>query len=211
MAQVVARFAGVDFTVHEVTKLTPALEETLGQGFQCIRSQFAYFWKAGRISRDEKAHIGRCWVIVNNGLLAGYITLLTDKLKRESDKPPLKGEGIKYASAPAIKIGLLAADKRAKGAGRKLVEWALEYVASELVDKVGVRFITVDAFFDKDLDKSGQHYDASGFYERIGFNFANPQELLPPEDGYRTMYFDLKPLIEAIQAEDEGEGSHQDG
>ena len=205
MAQAAARFAGINFTDHEVTKLTPALEETLGQGFQCIRSQFAHLWKTGRIARDERAHIGRCWVIVSDGLLAGYITLLTDKLKREADKPPLKGEGIKYASAPAIKIGLLAADKRAKGAGRRLVEWALEYVASELVSKVGVRFVTVDAFFDKDLDKNGLHYDASGFYEKIGFNFANPDEKLPPEDGYRTMYFDLKPLIELIEAEDNKE------
>ena len=127
--------------------------------------------------------------------------MLTDKLELEA--PPLAGEGVKYKTMPAVKIGLLAADHRAKGAGRRLVEWALEYVASELVDTIGVRFMTVDAFYDLDKDSAGVNYDASGFYGGIGFNFSNPDETLPPPDPYRTMYFDLKPLIEALRG-DEG-------
>lgn len=194
------RFDGIDFAFYEVTKLTPALEETLGQGFRCKRGEFSTFWKRGRIAREERAYISRCWVVTANKLLAGYITLLTDKL--ELEEPPLAGEGVKYKTMPAVKIGLLASDYRAKGTGRRLVEWALEYVASELINKVGVRFMTVDAFYDKDPDKYGVHYDASGFYEKIGFNFVNPDEALPPTDGYRTMYFDLKPLIELIEAQD---------
>jgi GNAT superfamily N-acetyltransferase len=203
-----ARFDGVDFTVQEVTKVTPALEESLGQGFRCKRGEFGTFWKKGRIAREERASIGRCWVLIGNGLLAGYITLLTDKLQMEN--PPLGGEGITYSTMPAVKIGLLAADQRAKGAGTRLVEWALEYVAEEIVPKVGVRFVTVDAFYDKDPGSDGKHYDASGFYQKIGFNFVNPEESLPPEDGYRTMYFDLKPLIEVIQAQDEEEEQEQE-
>jgi hypothetical protein len=39
-------------------------------------------------------------------------------------------------------------------------------------------------------------YDASGFYTKLGFDFAAPYENLPPEMPYRTMYFDLKPVIE---------------
>ena len=107
---------------------------------------------------------------------------------------------MQYRTLPAVKIGLLAADGRAKGAGRRLVEWALEYVATELIEKVGVRFITVDAFYDLDPDSHGGHYDASGFYTRIGFNFVNPDESLPPPQSYRTMYFDLKPLVDALGA-----------
>ena len=129
--------------------------------------------------------------------MAGYITLLTDKL--ELEQPPLAGEGVQYRTMPAVKIGLLAADGRARGAGRRLVEWALEYAAVELVPRVGVRFMTVDAFYDLDADSVGVHYDASGFYTRLGFNFVNPDEALPPPQSYRTMYFDLKPLVEALR------------
>ncbi len=193
-----ARFADVDFSVHPVLKLTPALAETLGQGFRCKRGEFVTFWRRGRLAREEQAHISRCWVLEAAGYLAGYITLLADKL--ELEQPPLAGEGVQYRTLPAVKIGLLAADGRARGAGRRLVEWALEYVATELVEKVGVRFITVDAFYDLDPDSHGVHYDASGFYARIGFNFVNPDEALPPAQSYRTMYFDLKPLVDALGA-----------
>jgi hypothetical protein len=65
--------------------------------------------------------------------LAGYMTLIADKL--EVDRPILIDEGVRYQTFPAIKIGLLAADRRAKGAGRRLVEWAIEYVASSFVAK----------------------------------------------------------------------------
>jgi hypothetical protein len=49
-------------------------------------------------------------------------TPISDKL--ELDQPILIDEGVQYQTFPVIKIGLLAADKRAKGAGRRLVEWA---------------------------------------------------------------------------------------
>lgn len=194
----VARFASVNFSAHPITKLTPALAETLGQGFRCKRGEFVTFWRRGRIAREERANISRCWVIVSEGYLAGYLTLLTDKL--ELEQPPLADEGVKYRTMPAVKIGLLAADGRAKGAGRRLVEWALEYVATELTEKVGVRFMTVDAFYDLDPDSQGVHYDASGFYSSIGFSFVNLTEPLPPPQAYRTMYFDLKPLADALLA-----------
>lgn len=52
---------------------------------------------------------------------------------------------MKYPPFPAIKIGLLAVDLRARDEGSHLVEWAIEYVATELVPVVGVlkhRFLT---------------------------------------------------------------------
>jgi hypothetical protein len=101
--------------------------------------------------------------------LAGYITLLSDKL--EVDLQLLEEEGVRYRTFPAIKIGLLAADSRVKGVGKILVEWALEYAAFELASIVGVRFITVDALYD------------------------------PDEDPCRTMYFDLKPIIDLSLSE----------
>ena len=105
--------------------------------------------------------------------MAGYITLLADKL--ELAQPILLDEGVQYRSFPAIKIGLLAVDRRAKGAGRRLVEWAVEYVAVEVSPKVGLRFMTVDALYDSDTNPP---YKASGFYEKFGFQFADPNESL---------------------------------
>lgn len=110
--------------------------------------------------------------------------------------PILIGEDVRYTTFPAVKIGWLAADPRAKGSGRRLMDWAMRYAVLELVPKLGIRFMTVDALFDTELPE--KPYDASGFYEKLGFRFTNPDETLPPLDGFRTMYFDLMPLIEQI-------------
>jgi hypothetical protein len=72
-------------------------------------------------------------------------------------------------------------------------------VIAEVVPLIGVRFIIVDALYDFDVDPA---YDASGFYEKLGFEFADPNESLPPTNPYRTMYLDLKPLIEEIAIEE---------
>jgi hypothetical protein len=95
-------------------------------------------------------------------------------------------------------LGLLAADSRAKGVGKILVEWALEYAAFELASIVGFRFITVDALYDPEEDPS---YDASGFYEKLGFRFVHPTEIVPKARPYQTMYFDLKPIIDLSLSE----------
>lgn len=86
------------------------------------------------------------------------------------------------------------------------MEWAIEYIVQTLSPAVGVRFLTVDALYDPDTG-----YDSSGFYQKLGFRLVNPDESLPPLHGYRTMYFDLKPLIDSwfsmIGAYDEVERS----
>jgi GNAT superfamily N-acetyltransferase len=104
-------------------------------------------------------------------------------------------EGVKYRTFPAIKIGLLAVDRRTKGLGVRLIEWAIDYAITEVLPVVGVRFITVDALYDFDIEPA---YDAAGFYEKLGFEFADPTEPLPPTKPYRTMYLDLKLLMEVL-------------
>jgi hypothetical protein len=78
------------------------------------------------------------------------------------------------------------------------VEWAIQYVVAEIVPVVGVRFVTVDALYDRDTEPA---YDASGFYRKLGFDFTDPHESLPTETPYRTMYYDLKPIIDLLEVE----------
>ncbi|MBW4523272.1 MAG: GNAT family N-acetyltransferase [Scytolyngbya sp. HA4215-MV1] len=187
-----SKFVGIDFSEVPVERVTPELAG-LGQGFRCLRGEFVTYWRQGRIQREINARISQCWILRCDDSLAGYMTLIADKL--EVDQPILIDEGVQYQTFPAIKIGLLATDRRAKGAGRRLVEWGIEYVAGEIAPTIGVRFITVDALYDADLTPP---YDASGFYEKFGFRFVNPEETLPPSSPYRTMYLDIKPLIDLL-------------
>jgi GNAT superfamily N-acetyltransferase len=190
------KFDGVDFSQINIESLTPELRQ-LGQGFRCVRGEFVTYWKQGRIQREAEAHLCQCWIVRVEDALAGYITLLADKL--EVEDPLLIQEGVKYRTFPSVKIGLLAVDRRTKGLGIRLMEWAIDYVITEVVPVIGVRFITVDALYDFDVDPA---YDASGFYAKLGFEFADSTESLPPVNPYRTMYLDLKPLIEALAIEE---------
>lgn len=189
------KFLGIDFSDHHIVPFDPD-HTGLGKGFRCDRGEFVSYIKGNKIRNEINTFTSKCWIVACHDGLAAYITLLADKLTM--DDPILVGEDIRYTTFPAVKIGWLAADPRAKGSGRRLLDWAMEYVVLELVDKVGIRFLTVDALYDADIP--GPPYDASGFYARNGFRFTDPDEPLPPKDGFRTMYFDLMPLIRQIKA-----------
>lgn len=188
MGKATSKFDAARFDAGDVRPWTES-DGVSTEGFRCLRGEFITFWKRGRIRREVASHLSRCWILEAGGFLAGYITLLADRLSVEEQL--LLGEEVKYRTFPAVKVGLLAADRRAHGAGRCLLEWAMDYVARSVSLTVGARFLTVDALYDPDTG-----YDSSGFYRHLGFRFADPREALPPVRGYRTMYFDLKPLIE---------------
>jgi GNAT superfamily N-acetyltransferase len=163
-------------------------------GFCPVRPEFARCWKRGRVARECAAHLGQCWFARKaDGRLAGYVTLLADRLAVE--QPLLAGESVKYRTFPAVKIGLLAVDARAKGLGSALMQWAFGYIASELCPRLGIRFVTVDALYDPDSD-----YDTAGFYARFGFAFADGEDRRVEGQPFREMYFDLKPILDALPA-----------
>ncbi len=167
--------------------------ENLGQGFKCLRNDFATYIKGRKIRLECKSLTSKCWIIEHDEKIAGYITLMADKLTTEYRL--LENEGVEYRTFPAVKIGWLAADKRAKGAGRRLLEWALEYVTTDLINRVGVRFVTVDALHDPDTG-----YDIASYYARFGFKHVDPTESITPKCNFRTMYFDIKTVVEELNA-----------
>ena len=136
----------------------------------------------------------QAWYIFHRSGFAGYITLFADKLRVGEGEQVLLDEGIRYKSFPAVKIGLLAADPRARGAGSRLIEWSLEYIATELWPRLGLRFVTVDALFDPD---SG--YNTSDYYRRFGFRLANPHDTNPQDEPFNTMFLDIMPFVQAIR------------
>jgi len=105
----------------------------------------------------------------------------------------LEGEDVRYRTFPAVKIGLLAVDGRTKGLGTELIRWAFRYTATDLCPRLGARFMKVDALYDPDSD-----YDTSEFYARFGFMFADGEGRRIEGQPFRTMYFDHKPILDAL-------------
>lgn len=186
-----SRFEGVDFATLPVLRLEPDSPPS-PEGFRPVRPEFSTYWKKGRVLREVGSRLAGCWYLAHGGNLAAYVTLLADRLTLEL--PVLEGEGIRYRTFPAVKIGLLAADHRARGAGTALMRWTVLYTVRELCPRLGVRFLTVDALHDPDDD-----YDVAAYYARFGFQHAAADAQPKPSEHFRTMFFDLKPLIEAAQ------------
>ena len=142
-----SRYDGLDFAALPVHQLDPATPPS-HEGFRPVRPEFGTYWKKGRIFRECGAGIAACWYFEVDQKLVAYITLLADRLTVESEL--LETEGVRYRTFPAVKIGLLAADQRAKGAGKALIRWAFRHVVTELCPRLGIRFVTVDALYDPD-------------------------------------------------------------
>lgn len=185
------KFADFDVSSSTPELWTPSHPIGTGSGFRCLRPEFGTYWRQG-LNREVTTHMCRCWIISHNGALAAYITLLADRLSIERKKF-LKTEGVKRDSFPAVKIGYLASDKRAQGAGSHLLEWSLSYIALTLSPAVGVRFVTVDALDDPDTG-----YSTVGYYEKYGFQVTSSRRT--PKRPSRSMFMDIKPLIDLYGA-----------
>ncbi len=184
-----SRCESVDFATLPVHRLDFSAPPP-AEGFRPLRPEFSTCWKKGRVLREVGANLAGCWYLAPQGNLAAYINLLADRLTLEL--PVLEGEGIRYRTFPAVKIGLLAADHRAKGAGAALMRWAFLYTVRELCPRLGARFLTVDAVHDPD-----DGYDLADYYARFGFQHASADTQPKSGEHFSTMFFDLKPLIEA--------------
>jgi GNAT superfamily N-acetyltransferase len=128
--------------------------------------------------------------VVDEGPIAGYFCLLTDKLafdpsdekQRKEWKTFNKQNRIHFnkhrKTYPSAKIGRLAISSAfaGQGLGSYLIN-RIFYMVNDLKD-IGCRFITVDAY-----------QDAFDFYLKNGFQFLSDDDR---EEQTRQMYFDMK-------------------
>jgi hypothetical protein len=193
-------FSKTEFSDAIPVPWTPA-HTVCGKGFHCLYPKFAADFRQ-QVPEEERLHLSRCFVIIDNNHLASYLTLQADSLSFRDEKGRKKKVSTAdgdFTNPPAVRIGLLAADAEAKGAGKRLVKWALNFIAANIAPKIGARFVKVDAYYDanaKDEHGNTRPYDSSLFYQKLGFQYVDPNEKLPPKDAFRSMFFDLKPLID---------------
>jgi GNAT superfamily N-acetyltransferase len=108
--------------------------------------------------------------------LIGFLTISSDSITiNNADKKRL---GIGYPAYPAIKIGRLGThrDLQRLGIGSYMIQWVIGF-AFEQCTKVGVRFISVDAYDTEEVQK---------FYRKNQFIRLNKSV-----DGNIPMYLDI--------------------
>jgi GNAT superfamily N-acetyltransferase len=94
----------------------------------------------------QKRDIATTYVIREDGKVVGFISLAMGTI-RIRDHPRLHLPGIGINEYPAIKIGRLGVDKRhtRRGLGTRFLDLSMN-IALELKDRVGCRFLSVDAY-----------------------------------------------------------------
>ncbi|MBP1945711.1 GNAT family N-acetyltransferase [Methanobacterium petrolearium] len=124
---------------------------------------------------QRKDRLNQTYICRYHGEIIAFFTVSADSIKiNKNDK---KRIGVNYPAFPSIKIGRLAVheDHKRKNVGSILIMYAVG-LALELGEKVGVRFISVDAY--QGIEK---------FYEKNYF-----VELAECEDRHVAMYTDLE-------------------
>jgi hypothetical protein len=189
-------FDGIDFTRGTPVPLR-AIHAKWSKSFQCERAGFRT--RLGKSGDELKSHLCTGWAYVFKKRVAAFLTIQAGQFKYESSEKRKKvslADG-DFTIIPAVKLLVLARDGRAKGAGKALLTWVIDFIIREMVPDLGLRFITVDAYYEFDVHGK-LDYDSGPWYaEKFDFRYADPNERPHPDGEYRSMYLDLLPLIEA--------------
>ena len=132
-------------------------------------------------NQNNKISVTYLWFL-KTGELAGYITLLNDRINLEGDlKTVFREKGVLYRALPALKIGRLCVDDRylRKGIGTVMIDFSIKVAFHIYEEYSGCRFIVLDA-------KRNKQKDSIHFYRKLGF-----KELKERQKGTTPMYLDL--------------------
>ena len=151
--------------------------------FRSYEPELVSFLKEDALN-NQKQKLSLTFLWFYDSKLAGYLTLLTDRINLEGDlKVFFKQKDIHYKSLPALKIGRLCVhnDFLKKGLGTIMVSYAIKTVHEISQTKAGCRFITLDAKRNPD-----RNLDSIHFYKKIGFKMLKQRE-----KGTIPMYLDI--------------------
>ena|SRR3989338_9031616 len=150
--------------------------------FESYEQELVNFLKQDALKNQmSRISVTYLWFL-KTGELAGYITLLTDRIHlEESLKESFRLKGILYKALPAVKIGRLCVDNNflRRGIGTLMIDFSVKIGLNIHSRYCGCRFVVLDA-------KRGEKMDPIHFYKKHGF-----KELKQRERGTIPMYLDL--------------------
>lgn len=120
-------------------------------GFHCGVNDLDEFLKEDSL-QQMRFKFNVTYICKYNSKIIGYFTICSDairfKIIKDEDKYLLQSKGVEYPNLPALKICRLGIhrDYQSNGIGTHLVSLIIRQ-ALELSERVGLRFITVDAYF----------------------------------------------------------------
>lgn len=142
-----------------------------------------------RAWRDAKKGVSVTYLFRVKGVLAGFATVIMDRVRLG---PREKPKGVTYQLIPAMKIAMMAVDRRfaGRGLGSFIVAYCIEFARS-LRGVVGCRLVTLDAEPVRTSWYEGQGFvrntEEQGYRLQLAAEMNRPLDQLPI-----SMRFDLR-------------------
>lgn len=126
-------------------------------GFDCGEADLTDYLQDGTALSDLLHSYARTYVVSSGSEFVAYFTILADSIRLEISEKP---EGIRYGSAPALKLGRMACDKsfRGRGIGKLMLAYVVG-LARQMSGNMGLRYVTLDAS-NANLER---YYESYGF------------------------------------------------
>ncbi len=162
--------AGEKITLEDV-EIEIVKEHHLLSDFISSEQELVDFLKEDAlINQQQRLSVTFLWFY--RGKMVSYITLLADRITLEGDlRSYFQEKGVHYRTLPALKIGRMCVDDhfQQRGLGRLMVSFAAEIAKEVSQQKMGCRFLTVDA-----------KQNSVGFYLRMGFKPLEGRKITVP-------------------------------
>lgn len=147
------------------------------KGFKCEKKGYVDFvCRPEEALKYQKENLTLTYVFWYHQTPIGYVALATGSLRR-ADLPSESREQKPYQHIPCLLLGQMARDLNYKGQGigKIMVDFTIS-TARQIAEKVGCRYVILDAELDK-----------IELYKGYGFQEVPGEE----KDKTRIMYFDL--------------------
>jgi len=146
--------------------------------FDCGDTDINDFLKNDALMHQEEMITATILFLYNDKIL-GFCSLASDAIKLSQEERiesiVNKGDMKHYPQYPAVKLARFGRDKRyaKQGIGKNIIiPWVIGYIKS--LERVAVRFITVDAY-----SKKAGYYDELGFVRNEHVEYKRKKEDLP--------------------------------
>jgi GNAT superfamily N-acetyltransferase len=175
---------------------------SIPDSFDCGNESLNEFIKSEEVKRFEEELLGCTTIIILDKSIVGYYTISNGSL-RLSDFDQVKHDSVfgslPIAEIPSILVGRLAIvkEKQKYGIGKFVIGEIVRY-AFRCVDHCAVRLLVLHA-----------ERESAGFYRKMGFRDmpeSRKEMRQAAATGRRTMYLDLKKIMDETDASRVREG-----
>lgn len=136
---------------------------------------------------EQECNMNTTYLLIEDDKILAYVSLCNDAIRLELTER--EAEGVRYESAPALKIARLAVEtsQMGNGIGKLMIAFSA-LCGLKIREHAGVFFLTLDCYAHR-----------VSYYEGIGFARNNNQPVVLPYDSPISMRMSIDAYLESFE------------